>query len=189
MLNKKVRKNLIILGAFIMIISISIITASCASKDENIQGQISKAETDTEMKEYQNEYYSISLKSDWTIEEVNNVHTNIYDGNDFRVSIDVNDDCNYCGTTKSIITNLFGLHGKSISESEQMVGKYKLIKTEIEYEQSAAQEQESEKNENELHYIYTDNEKILIDLNFGTKAGEKEIDTLIDSFKIIDGKK
>jgi len=151
------KKKSLCLLVFVLVIVI-IVFISIERKNPDSQG--------SKNIEYKTDYYSIQIPSTWQIIKEADYLTTFYYNNNKIASIETNPECQYCSSSSSIITNLFGLHGSSKGDVvETDKGNYQIVKTIITYKQSAAEQERSEtKVPDELHYLFTDKKSLLIDL-------------------------
>lgn len=142
-----------------------------------------------QQKQYEHRCYAMNIGKDWTVEEPYVFQTKFFKDGKMAMLIEVNEECGYCYTTDSIITNMFGLHGEAVEIEEDTVGEYTKIKAEIAYVASAAEQEKSIMEQpNELHYIFTDNERFVLDVYVNTEVlSEEDIDELIGSLIIKNG--
>lgn len=136
---------------------------------------------------YEHKYYAIDMTDDWTVEEQKDYLTTFYKNGEMAAQIEVNDACEYCSSTDSILVNLFGMHGVATDVKEDVYenafGTYSLIKADVAYVPSAAEQVKGTANQkNELHYIFTDNKMFTLDIHVNTEVlDKKEIDAFVDS--------
>ena len=168
------KKKIIICGIVLMVFFTIFTVCVLQYKKENVES-------------YDNPYYSITLPKNLSINEINETEAAIFLKKDKVGSISFNPRCNYCATLESIVTNWFGMHAYiKESSKEQKLGNYNRVKVKIAYEQSPSEvEKKVPPMEDEIHYIYTDNVNLLIDLSLDTKVlSEEEIKLIVEALKI-----
>lgn len=113
---------------------------------------------------YTQSFVQISIPSSWKPQRTDTYSTTFYDKGKKVGTIEVNPYCDYCGTTESLIDNFFGLRGYAKGKiQERKIDSVSQIKVTIAYEKSASQETE-EAEPDELHYLFTDHDKLFVDL-------------------------
>lgn len=117
------------------------------------------------MNKVNNKYYTINIPNNWIANNNSQYETDYYINGKKVASITVIDDCSFCSTTSSIITNWLGMHArtKGNTKEKKRIG-YRITKVNITYEQSAAEQIENKSSlPDELHYFFINNENTFID--------------------------
>ena len=117
------------------------------------------------MNNVDNTYYTINIPNNWIAKNISQYETDYFINGKKVASITVINDCSFCSTTSSIITNWLGMHARAKGEIKEKKRKgYRLAKLNITYEQSAAEQIENKSSlPDELHYFFINNENTFID--------------------------
>lgn len=136
--------------------------------------------------EFSTDLYTINLPNNITIES-NNKIINLFISGKKVGYVATYENCQFCNSISSIVSNYLGMHANIHGNiKETNYDSYKKSKVYIDYELSASQQIKGELPvTKELHYFYTTNNNLFIDLQLNTEyISEKNAENISNSLNI-----
>jgi Zn ribbon nucleic-acid-binding protein len=152
----------------LLVICILTILSGCNNNQSLLDvttDKVSSSSSENLSDKYSTDYYEIEKDSNWKIQMVDEYTVYIESDNEIVGNITVYPQCEYTDSINAIISNIYGMHSYLKEEFAQEENNSNAVYcVVVGYQKSASEELSDKESANEeLHYIYINKNKTIID--------------------------